>query len=368
MKLSCDSIALSEALTIVGKALPIKKNLPILNGIKLRAENNTLTVTATDLELSIEKKINAEIRIEGETVVTGKMFNDYVKKIEGEDVILDTTDESQIKLIYGENNGHVQTLEADEYPSFKLVDDENSFVIKKNEFKDIINKIIFCTAAEDSRPTLKGCCIEVKNGKVTGVASDGYRLAYCSKVVDYNGADIRIIVPSRSMNELGKILDDGEEVIKICVERNYFMADLGETKIVTRLIEGEYINYNAIIPKDYTTKILVDKKALDVAIDRASLATRAEKKSMVKLEIREKKINISSESEISSINETVAVELTGHDLNIGFNARYISESLRAIDDDFVKLCFNTSTSPSIIVPTDDKDDYLYLILPVRMTN
>ncbi len=368
MKLSCDSLDLSDALTIVGKALPIKKNLPILNGIKLKAEGNTLTVTATDLELSIEKKINADIRIEGETVIIGRMFTDFIRKLEGEEVILDTTDDSVMKLIYGENNGHVQTMEADEYPSFKLVDDENSLLIKKNEFKDIINKIIFCTAAEDSRPTLKGCCIEIKNGKLTGVASDGYRLAYCSKVVDYSGDDIRIIVPARSMSELGKILDDGDENIKICVERNYFMADLGDTKIVTRLIEGEYINYNAIIPKDFSTQIYVEKKALDTAIDRASLATRAEKKSMVKMEIREKKMNISSESEISAINENVAVELLGHDLNIGFNARYISESLRAIDDDFVKMCFNSSTMPSIIIPTDNKEDYLYLILPVRMTN
>lgn len=368
MKLSCDSLDLSDALTIVGKALPIKKNLPILNGIKLKAEGNTLTVTATDLELSIEKKINADIRIEGETVIQGRLFTDYVKKIEGEEVIIDTTDESVLKLTYGENNGQLQTMEADEYPSFKNVDDENFLLIKKNEFKNIINKIIFCTAAEDNRPTLKGCCIEIKNGKITGVASDGYRLALCSKPVDYRENGVRIIVPSRSLGEIGKILDDGEENIKLCIEKNYFMCDLGATKIVTRLIEGEYINYNAIIPTDFSTTVLVDKKALDTAIDRASLASRTEKKPIVKMEIREKKMNISSESEVSVINENVAIELSGHDLNIGFNSRYISESLRAIADDFVKLCFTTSIAPSVIVPTDGDNDFLYLILPVRMAN
>ena len=146
MKLSCDSLDLSDALSEVGKALPIKKVMPILNGIKLKAEGDTLTLTATDLELSIEKKIHADILIEGETVIAGKYFTDYIRKIEGEEVIIDTTEENRLKLTYGENNGYIQTMEADEYPAFKNVDDENSFLIVKKELKNLIEKIIFCTA------------------------------------------------------------------------------------------------------------------------------------------------------------------------------------------------------------------------------
>lgn len=368
MKLSCDSLDLSDALTQVGKALPIKKVMPILNGIKLTADGDTLTLNATDLELSIEKKIRADIKIEGETVITGKYFTEYIRKIEGEEVIIDTTEENRLKLTYGENNGYVQTMEADEYPLFKNVDDENSFYIVKKELKDLINKIIFCTASEDNRPTLKGCCLEISDNKITGVASDGYRLAYCSKVIEYGGSEIKIIVPARSMSEISKLLDDGEENIKVSFEKNYFMVELDNTKIVTRLIEGEYMNYNKIIPKEFTTTVFVDKKAFDVAIDRASLATRTEKKSVVKLEIKERRMAISAESEISGINENINIELQGHDLNIGFNARYLSDSLRAINDDFVKMCFTTSTAPGIIVPTDGNDNYLYLVLPVRIIN
>lgn len=368
MKLSCDSLDLSDALSEVGKALPIKKVMPILNGIKLKAEGDTLTLTATDLELSIEKKIHADILIEGETVIAGKYFTDYIRKIEGEEVIIDTTEENRLKLTYGENNGYIQTMEADEYPAFKNVDDENSFLIVKKELKNLIEKIIFCTASEDNRPTLKGCSLEISGDKIIGVASDGYRLAYCKKDVVYGGNDTKIIVPARSMSEISKLLDDGDENVKVCIEKNYFMVDLGNTKIVTRLIEGEYINYNKIIPTDFTTTVFVDKKAFDTAIDRASLATRTEKKSVVKLEIREKIMAISAESEISGINEKVNIDLLGHDLNIGFNARYLSDSLRAINDDFVKLCFTTSTAPGVIVPTENKDDYLYLILPVRIIN
>lgn len=369
MKLSCDSLDLSDALTQVGKALPLKKVMPILNGIKLKAEGDTLTLTATDLELSIEKKIKADIFTEGETVILGKYFTEYVRKIDKEDVIIDTSGENTLKLTYGENNGYIQTMEADEYPAFKNVNDENYFYIVKKELKNLIEKIIFCTASEDNRPTLKGCSIEISDNKIIGVASDGYRLAYCKKEIKYGGADIKIIVPARSMSEISKLLDDSDENVKVSIEKNYFMVDLENTKIVTRLIKGEYINYNKIVPSDFTTTVFVDKKALDTAIDRASLATRTEKKSVVKLEIREKRMSISAESEISGINEIVNIDLLGHDLNIGFNARYLSDSLRAISDDFVKLCFTTSTAPGVIVPTEKKEDeYLYLILPVRIIN
>lgn len=141
MKLSCDSLDLSDALTQVGKALPLKKVMPILNGIKLKAEGDTLTLTATDLELSIEKKIKADIFTEGETVILGKYFTEYVRKIDKEDVIIDTSEENTLKLTYGENNGYIQTMEADEYPAFKNVNDENSFYIVKKELKNLIEKL-----------------------------------------------------------------------------------------------------------------------------------------------------------------------------------------------------------------------------------
>lgn len=365
MKLTCDSIDLSDALTTVGKALPLKKVMPILNGIKLKADGSILTLTATDLELSVETKIKADIKIEGETVVTGRYFTEYIRKIEGEEINIDTTEESQMRLIYGENNGYIQTMEADEFPQFKNVDEDCSFYIIKKEFKDLINKIIFCAASEDNRPILKGCCLELQNNKLIGAASDGYRLAYCSKVIEYSGKPVKIIVPARSMSEISKILDDENDLVKINIEKNYFMVDLNHTKIVTRLIEGEYINYNKIIPKDFTTSVTVDKKQLETAIDRASLATRVDRKSVVKLEIKEKRLTISAESEFSSINENINISLEGKDLNIGFNARYLSDSLRAVSDEFIKISFTTSTAPAIIVPTDG-DGFLYLILPVRI--
>ena len=207
------------------------------------------------------------------------------------------------------------------------------------------------------RPAEETPPVETQSGGLEDVVSD------VRNTTTLSSSQLELIVGSVAL------LDDSDENVKVSIEKNYFMVDLENTKIVTRLIKGEYINYNKIIPSDFTTTVFVDKKALDTAIDRASLATRTEKKSVVKLEIREKRMSISAESEISGINEIVNIDLLGHDLNIGFNARYLSDSLRAISDDFVKLCFTTSTAPGVIVPTEKKEDeYLYLILPVRIIN
>lgn len=366
MRLKCDGIYLSDALSKVGKALPVRKTQPILNGIKLVAKGNELTMTATDLDLSVETTISADVQIEGEAVVTGKYFIEYAKKIEGEEIVLDTTVGNLLRLTYGENQGNVQTMEADEYPQSRQVGDEFSFFIMQKELKSLIEKVIFAAANEDNRPVLKGCFLELSHNKIVAVTSDGYRLAYNKKEIAYGGESVKVIVPARSLSEISKLLEsEGEEYVRVNIEKNYFMVDLKHTKVVTRLIEGDYINYEKIIPTQFTTEVVVERRAIDRAIDRASLAARAEKKSIIKLEIKENRMQISAESDISAINENIAVNLKGKDLSIGFNSRYLTESLRAVEDEFVKMNFTTSTAPSTIVPTDG-DEYLYLILPVRI--
>ena len=248
MKLICQGNELSDALAKVVKALPIKRNNPILDGVKLTALGDTLTIFATDLELAIEKKINAQVLIEGEIVVPGKLFADYAKKIEEEQVELDGTDSSKLVIKYLDSELQIKCMSADEYPVFKEVDTQNSFIILKKELKDIISKVIFNVAVDEARPSLRGVCLNVKDEEVEAVASDGYRLALAKAQIKNNGVIDKIIVPAKSMNELARLIDDGEETITVYVEKNYIMVDLFHTKIVTRLIGEDYINYEKIIP------------------------------------------------------------------------------------------------------------------------
>ena len=342
MKVVCQGNELSDALAKVVKALPSKRTNPILDGVKITAEGETLTIFATDLELAIEKKINASVLIDGEIVVPGKLFADYAKKIEEEEVELDGTSLNKLVIKYLDSELQIKTLPSDEYPVFKEVNTENSFVILKKDLKTIINKVIFNVSIDEARPTLRGVCLNIKENEIEAVASDGYRLALTRALVKNNGVIDKIVVPSKSMNELSRLIDDGEEAITIYVDKSYIMVDLFHTKLVSRLIGEEYINYEKIIPVSFTTEVTVDKKLFENSIDRVSL------------------IN----SEDGEINEKLSIGLKGKDLTIGFNAKYITDCMHAIEEPFITLNFTTSTAPGIIKGSSDQ--WLYLILPLRV--
>jgi len=365
MKLVCDGLDLSDAVLKVSKGTSNKTTNPILEGIKLVAEDNCLTLSATDLELSIEKKIKADIKIEGETVVPGRFFSEYIKKLTNEQIELNLNDKNQMSIKYADSFGTIQCLNSSEFPVIKKLENAEYFEITKKNFKSIINKCIFAVAQEDSRPVLKGCRLEIEEKTIKAIALDGYRLALVKKSIINTTANISITVPSRSLNEIAKLIDDGDEIIKVYVQKNHLMVDINETKIITRLLDGDFINYKQIIPVNFTTTIIINKDQLSDALDRAGLLSRIDKNNVVKYEITDKIMILSSKSEIGDIKENITISLQGKDLTIAFNARYFIEALRAISDEFIKLNFSSSVAPCIIT-SNDTDEFIYLILPVRL--
>lgn len=364
MKVICQGNELSDALSKVVKALPSKRTNPILDGVRITAQGETLTLFATDLELAIEKKINAKVLLDGEIVIPGKLFADYAKKIEEEEVELDATSSNKLVIKYLDSELQIKTMPADEYPVFKEVSTENSFIILKKELKNIINRVIFNVSVDEARPTLRGVCLNIKDEEVEAVASDGYRLALTRASIKNNGINDKIVVPAKSMNELARLIDDGDEAITIYVEKSYIMVDLFHTKLVSRLISEEYINYEKIIPVSFTTQVTIDKKLFENSIDRVSLMNRLDKRSYVKMEIREEMLQLNAHSDDGEINERITIGLKGKDLTIGFNAKYIMDALHVIDEPFVTLNFTSSTAPGII--NGETDRWLYLILPLRV--
>lgn len=365
MKVVCQGKELSDALSKVVKALPIKKNNPILEGVKLTAEGETLTLFATDLELAIEKKINAKVLIEGEVVVQGKLFADYARKIEEEEVELDGTSMTNLNIKYLDSELRMRCMAVDEYPLFKEVNTENSFVILKKDFKEIISKVIFNVSVDESRPSLRGVCLNIKENEIDAVASDGYRLALLRAIIKNNGVVDKIVVPSKTMNELGKLVDDGEDMITVYVEKNYIMVDMFHTKIVSRLISEEYIGYEKIIPSVFTTQMSIDKKIFENALERVSLISRVEKKSFVKMDVYEDFVRLFAHSEDGEVNEKISIGFQGKDLTIAFNTKYLLDCMHAIDEPVITLNFTTSTAPCII--KGESDRWVYLILPLRVT-
>ena len=364
MIVSCHGIELSDAFLSVSKAISNKPTNPILEGIKIVAEDDTLTLSATDTDLSIERKIKANIKEEGEAVVPGKFITEFVKKLTNEMIELELNEKNQMIIKYDDSQSIIQCYNFAEYPALKKINSENYFGITKKDLKTLIAKTIFSVAVDDSRPILKGVLFDIDKNVINAIALDGYRLAKVKKNITSN-LTMSIVVPSKSLNEISRILDDSDEIVNIYVEKSTLMIDLGETKLTTCLLEGDFVNYKQIISANYETVCVVNKEQFEDALDRASLLSKIGQGNCVKFEVKEKNLCITSNSELGNVKENVPVNTSGKELLIAFNARYFIENLRANSDEFVKICFNSPASPCVIVPVEG-DEFLYLILPVRM--
>ncbi len=370
MQIICEGLDLADAVLKVSKAIAVKTTNPILEGIKLVAEDDTLTLFSTDLELSIEKKIKAEVKEEGSCVVPGKFFSEYVKKLTNDKIELTLEQNNGLKIKYLDSEGYIQCFVEREYPDINLMDSKEYFGISNINLKDLINSVIFSVAIDDSRPILRGCLLEINHDTIKAVTSDGYRLSLAKKPLTYSNIETSCIVPDKSLREISKLLDDSDEQVNVYVNKNFLMVDQGDTKIITRLLEGEFLNYKQIImasAKD--TVITVNKAQLVDALERASLLSKIGQNNLVKFDIKEDTMLLTSNSDIGNIKEKISVVLEGKDLLIAFNARYFLEVFRVTTDEFVKINFQGPTNPCTITPVDsDNDQYLYLILPVRMIN
>ena len=367
MKFICNGMLLSDAALTVSKACAVKTITPILECIKVKAANDGITLVAYDGEISIEKKVSAEIMEEGELCVHGKTFADFVNKISDFEVSI-TSDEKGIVIEYGDSETYMQSLSADEFPKMgeRNWEDKAYFETKESDLKELISEVVFCCATDESRPILKGCLLETKEGKLTATALDGFRMAtsYCDANADKG--DLKIVCPARTLIEIARMLD-GDELLKIYADKNVLSVGVADTVITSRLYMGEFVRKENIYPIDFTTKTIVKRAEMIDSIERASVLIRGDKNNLVILDIKPGKIVINANSEIGKVEETVAAELNGKELKIAMNGKYILDALKALNEENVVLSFNSSVSPFTVEnETDNKNQYL--ILPVRTGN
>ncbi len=370
MKVICDGLDLSDAVLKVSKAIAVKTTNPVLEGIKLVAEEDSLTLFATDLEISIEKKIRAEVLEEGSCVVPGKFFCEYVKKLTNEKIELTLNDNKNLAIKYVDSEGFIQCFNEDEFPNINSLSSAEYFGITQKGLKNVINRAIFSVATDDSRPILKGCLFEVGQDVLKAVTSDGYRLSLAREVLNFSNIETSCIVPDKSLREISKLLDDSDTIINVYVQKNFLMVDLNDTKVITRLLEGEFLKYNQILSSSAKdTSVIVNKEQLLDSLERASLLTRIGQNNLVKFSISEDGLLVTSNSEIGNIKEKINISLEGKDIVISFNAKYFLDALRVVENEFIKINFSTQSNPCTITPVDgEKEDYVYLILPIRTIN
>jgi len=366
MKVICSKEHLIEGINIVQKAVSSKSTLAILEGILLEA-TDMFKLTGYDLELGIECYVDADIRNTGSIVLNSKMFGDIVRRLPDSEVLIEVLPNNSVIIECENSHFELKGISSDTYPALPSIKKENAFIIKQKTIRDMIRQTLFAVSIDENRPILTGSLLECKDKDVTIVSIDGFRLALRRSKIENENQNFSVVIPGKTLNEIVKILQPVEDSISIYSTQNQILFDMGKCKVISRLLEGEYLNYNSIIPEEYETKVRVKTKDILSSLERASLITAEEKKYPVKFNISNEKIIISSNTEIGAVREEIKVDTTGNKLDIGFNPRYFIEALKVIDDEEVDIYFTSSIGPCTIRPIENYG-YAYMILPVRIKN
>ncbi len=368
MKLTANKDNLSHGVQVVQRAVSNKNPLPVLSGILLKLEKGKLFFSATDLEMGIECSVPVDMIEEGGVVVPSKYFGEIVRKLPDSKIILSVNKENNNTSIkYGQSELNLLGLALEDFPILPSVDSESILFIKQDIFKTMIKQVSFSISTDDNRPVFTGILIEIDNGSIKLVATDTHRLAYRSSNIENIDLDMKksIIIPGKTLNELNRIMNGEGEELKIAFGDNQIVFEMPGIRFISRLIEGQFPNYKQVIPQGCKSKIKVKTKDLLEATERASLLAK-EGANVIKLNISADKIIINSNSpEIGKIEEQINIELEGEESEIAFNSKYLLDVLKVIDVEEILLELTGSLSPGIIKPVEG-EDYIYLILPIRV--
>jgi DNA polymerase-3 subunit beta len=366
MKIKINQNELNKSISVVQKAVSSRTPLPILSGILIEAKDNMLILTATDLDLGIKTYSPCEIEEEGSIVVQSKLIGDFVRKLPSNSYVYISTTENksmEIKCLNSEIN--ILGNSSDEYPDNTFENEGNSFEIKSESLKNLIRYTYFAASQENLKPIFTGCLIEIKNNLCTFVALDGYRMAVKKEKIEFNG-EVSIVVPSKTLLEILRIIEEDEGEIKITVSESHISFKLENTIIISNLLDGKFMDYEGIIKSNFVTVVKADPSDIRDSVERASLLARDDKNNLVVLDIKEQSMQINSASEYGNVEENVPVEKEGEDLKMGFNSKYLLDFLRVIGNEKIELNLVGKNSPCFI-NEEGKQDYIYMVLPVRIS-
>ncbi len=366
MKIICNTSILAEAVMNVQKAVMTKTAMPILEGILFTAEDNVVKLTGYDLEIGIETTIEADVIEEGSVIINAKTFCDIIRHIPYDKIIFETDEKLQCKIYCGDIEYYMTGISPKDYPELPVIINGKDIDISQKILKDMIKKTIFSVAVNDVRVIHKGIKFEIKPGEIRLVAIDSHRIAIRKEFIDYNGEELSFVVPAKTMGEIMKLIPDGDDFVKIGLGRRHILFEINGYTIISRLLEGEFMKYESIIPTNYNTVVRTKTKDMISSVERVALIITDRFKAPLKLEFREDELKISTATALGTANDKLEVSVDGNDIEIGIQSRYILDALRASEEDEILIGMVSPTNPVCIIPTSG-ESFLYLILPVRLS-
>lgn len=369
MKIICQKDLLLKGINSVINGVPTKTTMPILEGILIQTNEKELKLTTYDLDIGIEYIMDCEIKEHGSTVVKGTMLGDIIRKLPNSDIYLTLNENNMLELECEGVLYKLATMNANEYPELPTIEIEDSIELEQNLLKTMIRKTIFATSTEKNKPIFTGTLFEVTDKRLNLVAVDGFRLALKNSYIENDEKDFKVIIPAKPLNELTKILEDNFDKVQIGIAKNQAVFQMENCRIVTRTLEGEFLNYKKVIPENWETRIKCSKSLIQEAFERISLITMGDiikdKKYPVRMDIEIGKITLTCVNQTGQGKEELYVEAEGKNLVLAFNPKYVLDSLKAIDEEEIYMEFGTNLSPCLIKSVEN-NDFVYMVLPMKI--
>lgn len=366
MKITCDKQKLNEAVLNIQRAVSSKSSVPALEGILIQAKENTVQLCGYDLELGITTYFECETEESGNTVLSAKLLGEIVRRLPAQTVTI-TTDEKQMTTIQsGETEYSIVGIPPQEYPELPTVGSDSTLKIQNSVLRSMIRQTLFAVAENDAKPIHTGSLFELEQNRLRLISVDGYRLAIREEPIN---CDLKttFVVPGKTLGEVLKLLGNDEDEVELQIDRRHILFSIQNYTVISRLLEGEFLDYRAAIPNECSTELKVSTQNFISSVERVSLLITDRLKSPVRCIFGENEIHISCSTAIGRANDRLDAQITGNSLEMGFNNRFLLDALRNSECDEVRIQLNGPLSPMRILPREG-NAFLFLVLPVRLKN
>lgn len=367
MRIRIEKQNLEQAISVAQKAVAGKSSIPALEGLLLTARNEELILSGYDLELGIECTVPCAVEEEGAVVLSARTFSDIVRKLPDGEVEI-VSDSKLLTIIRcGMSEFTLIGIAAEEFPELPKVAGELSFSLPQNLLKSIIRQTVYAVSQNENKPVHMGCLFESKDGVLKVVGVDGYRLAMRTEYLEGTLPEMQFVVPGKTLIEIARILSDTDLPVEISVTKKQILFRIENVLLVSRLLEGEFLNYNNAIPKDGSVFLTVDVRSFIESVERTGLMISERLKSPLRIRFDSGKVKLSCATAIGTARDEFQAEMEGDPLEIGFNNKFVLDALKNCDEEKVKLRLASPLLPMVITPVEG-DKFLFLVLPVRLKN
>ena len=364
MKLICSKSNLLHGVNIVSKAVPTRTTMAILECILIDASANEIKLTANDMELGIETKIEGEIAERGVIALDAKIFSEIVRKLPDSDVVIETDASFKTTITCEKAKFNIVGKSGDDFSYIPYIERNEAITLSQFTLKEVIRQTIFSIADNDNNKLMTGELFEIEENHLKVVSLDGHRISIRNIELKNNYEHKKVVVPGKTLQEVSKILPgSAEEDVNMFLTDNHIVFEFDDTTVVSRLIEGDYFKIEQMLSSDYETKVKINKRELLDCIDRATLLVKEGDKKPIIMNVTDGNMELKINSFIGSMNEDIDIVKEGKDILIGFNPKFFIDALRVIDEEEVSLYMVNPKAPCFI--KDDEGKFIYLILPVN---